>query len=286
MKKIALTSLLAALAVSGAHAANTIDGNPLYMPKAGHFYSVTSLESHTKNETPWTLAEDFGYGISDKLAVEVSTSLTENDVFDNVAWNNVALKATFRALDMGAWKADVYGGVNVSGNPDAWLIPGGGLYVHSKAADVNEWFNEDLTGYAWTAGVRGGYTTAQFTVAGHVAYNYMNSEMFNWGDKGLRTLSLGLDGQFVINNSLNLVAGVEYTGIINDHMAYDDLESPLKTKNEGTWTGMFGVNYNIDATKFVGAYINGSMHHHGGTNADEWEWNDGFGFGVKFGIDF
>ena len=286
MKKIALTSLLAALAVSGAHAANTIDGNPLYMPKAGHFYSVTALESHTENETPWTLAEDFGYGISDKLAVEVSTSLTENDVFDNVAWNNVALKATFRALDMGAWKADIYGGVDAGGNPALWGAPANGLYVHSKAWDYNEWFDKENTGYTWTAGVRGGYTTSQFTVAGHVAYNYMNSEMFNWGDKGLRTLSLGLDGQFVINNSLNLVAGVEYTGIINDHMAYDDLESPLKTENEGTWTGMFGVNYNIDATKFVGAYINGSMHHHGGTNADEWEWNDGFGFGVKFGIDF
>lgn len=286
MKKIALTSLLAALAVSGAHAANTIDGNPLYMPKAGHFYSVTALESHSENETPWTLGENFGFGVSDKLAVEVATSVTENDVFDNVAWNNIALKATFRALDMGALKADIYGGVDAGANPAAWIIPGGGLYLHSKAADVNEWFNEDLTGYTWTAGVRGGYTTAQFTVAGHVAYNYMNSEMFNWGDKGLRTLSLGLDGQFVINNSLNLVAGVEYTGIINDHMAYDDMESPAKTKNEGTWTGMFGVNYNIDATKFVGAYINGSMNHHGGTAADEWEWDEGFGFGVKFGIDF
>ena len=39
MKKIALTSLLSVFAVSGAYAANTIDGNPLYMPKAGHFYS-------------------------------------------------------------------------------------------------------------------------------------------------------------------------------------------------------------------------------------------------------
>lgn len=286
MKKIALTSLLTVFAVSGAHAANVIDGNPLYMPKAGHFYSVTAVESHTENHTPWTLGEDFGYGVSDKLALEVSTSATENDVFDNVAWNNVALKATFRALDKGALKADIYGGVDASANPAAWVIPGGGLYVHSKAGDVNEWFDKDLTGYKWTAGVRGGYTTAQFTVAGHVAYNYMNSEMFNWGDKGMHTLSLGLDGQFVINNSLNLVAGVEYTGVTNDHEAYDDVESPVKTKNAGVWTGEFGVNYNLDATKFVGAYIKGSLNHQGGTKQDEWEWDDGFGFGVKFGIDF
>ena len=42
MKKLALTSLLAMFAVSGANAANVIDGNPLYMPEQNHFYSVTT----------------------------------------------------------------------------------------------------------------------------------------------------------------------------------------------------------------------------------------------------
>ena len=40
MKKLAFTSLLAVLAVSGAHAGNIIDGNPLYRPAEGRFYSI------------------------------------------------------------------------------------------------------------------------------------------------------------------------------------------------------------------------------------------------------
>ena len=48
MKKLALTSLLAFFAVSGAHAANIIDGNPLYRPGEGRFYSNFAVESHSE----------------------------------------------------------------------------------------------------------------------------------------------------------------------------------------------------------------------------------------------
>ena len=112
MKKLALTSLLAVFAVSGAHAANVIDGNPLYMPKAGHAYSVTALESHTEPGRTWVLGEEFGYGISDKLAVIAGADFTERSVektFDTYAWDSFKLGAAFRALDMGAWKADLIG---------------------------------------------------------------------------------------------------------------------------------------------------------------------------------
>ena len=269
MKKIALTSLLAALAVSGAHAANTIDGNPLYMPKAGHFYSVTALDSHSETTKDWALKEQFGYGISDKLAVEVAADLAEaaepfgeDEAFDSYGFGNLSLKATFRALDMGALKLDVYG---------KYATEGATVFAHSDAADDNFWFDKDLINYRWTAGVRGGYTAGNFTLAGHVEFDYLNSESFNWSDEGMHTWTFGLDGQFVINNQLNLVAGVEYKGITDDG-----------AKNAGSWKGEFGANYNIDATKFVGAYINGMMHHATG----DWEWDDGFGFGVKFGIDF
>ena len=53
MKKVALTSLIAMFAFAGAHAANVIDGNPLYMPKAGHFYSVSDLGSHSEHLERW-----------------------------------------------------------------------------------------------------------------------------------------------------------------------------------------------------------------------------------------
>ena len=275
MKKLALTSLLAFMAVSGAHAANVIDGNPLYMPRAGHFYSVTDLSSHSEDTDLWTLGEEFGYGISDKLGINLKTSFVEREGFDDYAWQDLALKATFRAFADGNVVADVYGAY--AAGP---IVPlGGGLVAHSKVADDTFWFDKDLINYTWTAGVRMGYTTGALTLAGHFEYDYINTESFNWNEEGAgwtnHAMKFGLDGQYVIDQSWNLVAGAEYKGYLDD-----------EADNSGTWTGYFGVNYNIDATKFVGAYINGSMNHHGGTNADEWETEDGFGFGAKFGIDF
>ena len=259
MKKLALTSLLAVVAATGAHAANVIDGNPLYMPKAGHFYSETSLGSHSEATEDWTLGETFGYGVTDKLVVFGETSLSEAESFDGMSWNEFVIGGAFRALDKGAWKVDAYGTYGVM---PVW-------------GDHRPFLDEDDTGYAWTLGVRGGYTTAQWTVAGHLAFNYGNEESFNWGDEGRHLWTLGVDGQYVIDSNWNLVAGLEYTGTTDD-----DFE------NAGIWDATFGVSYNIDATKYVGAYVSGRMDHHGGDAADEWEWQDGFGFGVKFGIDF
>ena len=259
MKKIALTSLLAFMAVSGAHAANVIDGNPLYMPRAGHFYSVTSLGSHSEASENWTLGEEFGYGITDQLAINIETSAGEADSFDAYGWNDFSVTGAFRALDNGNWKLDLVGTYGVTP-----VYP----YHRPFLAKEDTW-------YGWVAGVRGGYVDSAFTIAGHVNYAYMNTESFNWGDEGLHSWIAGIDGQFVIDQDWNLVAGAEYTGITNDGF-----------KNAGTWEGYFGMNYNFDATKFIGAYVSASMNHHGGDNFDEWEFDDGVGFGMRFGIDF
>jgi hypothetical protein len=272
MKKIALTSLLAVFAAAGANAANVIDGNPLYMPKAGHFYSETALSSHSETIESWAVSEEFGYGISDKLAVSVKTDIFEMESFDAYGWGSLALNATFRAFDKGAWKVDAYAGYGI--NPSFGGERTGALILSD---DVDTyWFEQDNTAYAWTLGVRGGYTTGDWTVAGHVAFNYMGTESFNWGDEGWHTWAFGVDGQYVIDSNWSLVAGLEYTAITDDGMG-EDL---------GRWTGEFGVNYNIDATKYVGAYINAAMNHHEGDAHDSWGFEDGFGFGVKFGIDF
>ncbi|MBO4480148.1 MAG: hypothetical protein J5742_00800 [Alphaproteobacteria bacterium] len=259
MKKIALTSLLAVFAAAGANAANVIDGNPLYMPRTGHFYSETALSSHSENTNMFMLGEEFGYGINDKLAISGRTFVAEDEEFDAMAWGDMTLNAKYRVLDRGAWKLDLVGEYGVT---PMW-------------GDHRPFLAEEDTMYGWTAGVRGGYTTAQWTVAGHVMFTYGNSESFNWGDEGMHMWTLGVDGQYVIDRNWNLVAGAEYTGYTDDGL-----------KNAGEWEVELGVNYNIDATKYVGAYVSGGMHHHGGDNFDEWEWADGFGYGVKFGIDF
>lgn len=293
MKKIALTSLLAVFAAAGAQA-NVIDGNPLYMPTKGNFYSVTDLSSHSEHTKNWTLGEEFGYGITNKLAVSVNADLYEgaeegpnqdDEMFDSYGLGNLAVKATFRALDMGAWKVDAYG---------KYASEGATIFAHSDAGDDNKdhnfWFDKDLINYSWTAGVRGGFTTPVFTVAGHLEFVYGNSESFNWGDEGTHAWKLGVDGQYVIDRNWNLVAGVEYTGRTDDYVYVDGVKAG-KVKNAGTWTGMLGVNYNIDATKYVGAYVNAKMDHWKGEPEKAlpekgWGFEDGFGFGAKFGIQF
>ncbi len=283
MKKIALTSLLAVFAVSGAHAANVIDGNPLYMPKAGHAYSETALSSHTNPDVrTWALSEDYGYGVTDKLAIDVATSLSEKKGFEEYGWDGLKLGATYRALDMGAWKADLVAAYEAEGfyknRPEQYR----------DGTSDSKWFDKDATRYMWTAGVRGGYVASSWTLAGHALYHYLNTESFNWGNHGMHAWALGLDAQYVISSHLNLVAGVEYTGISNDKYYMGGVEDAEKgdVKNAGEWTGTLGVNYNIDAAKYVGLYVNGAMNHQGGEAHDRWVAEKGFGGGIKFGIDF
>ena len=261
MKKLALTSLLAVFAVSGAHAANVIDGNPLYLPGAGHFYSVSTLGSHTGSEESKTIvaAEEFGYGITNKLAINVSTDLYEYDAFDAYGWNTLTLGAAYRVLDMGAWKADLVGAYAVD---NVWPY-------HAPFLD------EGLTGYGWTAGVRGGYVASNWTLAGHAYFTYANTESFNWSDEGMHIWTLGVDGQYVLDSHWSALAGLEYTGLTDSW-----------AKNAGELEATVGVNYNLDATKFVGVYVSAEANHQGGDAADEWKAENGFGFGAKFGIDF
>lgn len=255
MKKLALTSLLAFMAVSGAHAANIIDGNPLYRPGEGMFYSNLAIESHTEAIENWALMEEFGYGITNNLAVFMKTGVAEADGFDRMSWNDFKVGLNYRVLDMGNWKADAYGVYSL--NP-VW-------------GDHQPFLDEDFTRYTWTLGVRGGYVADGWTVAGHVDFDYLNSESFNWGDDGMHKISAGLDAQLVLCPQWNLIAGVEYTGILDDGV-----------KNAGRWNGKLGANYNLDETKYLGAYIIGEMEHSTG----DWEFVDGMGFGVNFGVTF
>jgi hypothetical protein len=139
---------------------------------------------------------------------------------------------------------------------------------------------EDDTNYTWTAGIRGGYVGSNWTIAGHAAFNYEGLESFDWNKEGYHYVALGLDAQYVICPHFSVLAGVEYLGMLDDNVRGDAL------KNEGIWTGTLGVNYNIDATKYVGLYVDSEMNHKGGAKHDEWDVQKGFGFGAKFGIDF
>ena len=150
----------------------------------------------------------------------------------------------------------------------------------------------DATHYTWHYGIKGGYMGEMFTVAGHAIFGYGNTETFNWNNKDFssHTMALGLDGQIIITDWLNVTMGVEYLAQLDSHNYIDGEEVDL-AKNRGTWSGILGLNFNIDETKYVGVYVNGGLHHEKDEaseidNKSAWKVDTGMGMGVKFGIDF
>ena len=254
MKKLILTSLLAVFAATGANAM-AINDNPMYRPDQGKFYSVTDLMSNTEYADTWVLNEKFGYGITDRASIYVSTALGEGEWFDTMDWGMFEIGADYRLLDDMNWKVDAYASYALS---PVW-------------GDHQSFLDEDYTSYTWGVGVRAGYVTDMWTVAGHFEFNYLNSESFNWGDDGFHSLIAGIDGFLSLDSNWALMIGAEYTGWLDDEF-----------DNAGSWTGKFGVNYNFSPDAFVGAYISGEMDHSTG----DWEVVDGMGFGVKFGTQF
>ncbi len=262
MKKIALTSLLAVFAVSGAQAAakNVMDGNPLYMPKAGHFFSETTLASQTEETRDWTLGERFGFGVTDNFAIALQTSMSELNGFANYAWNEVALDAAYRFVGEGAWKVDLVG---------AFEVDSMRAYHHNFA-------DSDMTTYTWTAGVRTGYVNKDWALMARANFMYDNSRAFNWAHDFTNNhiLNIGFGGFWRMSDYWSTVVTADYFKIL-DHYG--------KPETAGSWDLTAGLNLNIDATKYIGAYITKEINH---VAEGEWKAQDGMGFGAKFGIDF
>ena len=264
MKKIALTSLLAALVASGASAAskNVLDGNPLYMPAKGHFVSETSIGSNSHNDHDWALTEHFGWGITDRFSIGLQSSVTERAFFENFSWNEIALDAAWRVMGEGAWKLDLVGGYEVTPM----------RAFHASLFDKEETF------YFWNAGLRTGYVSKDWTLMAHANFIYANSRSFNWAyDDEMNTnhrLNLGFGGHWEFSDDWSAVATADYYKVLDKYFSAD---------NPGVWELAGGLNFNFDATKYLGVYITKELAHVGeGT----WEMQNGFGFGAKFGIDF
>ncbi|HOY47172.1 MAG TPA: hypothetical protein PLZ05_01030 [Alphaproteobacteria bacterium] len=248
MKKLVLTSFLAVLAVSAANAENINYGNPLYRPGANHFYSQTSLDMDT-DYNYFKLGEEFGYGITNKLSAILKTagSYDSSDTaIDKFSWDNMSLGLNYRYIDMGAWKADMYGSVQQSYN------------THEDLETL--WYN-------WTAGLKFGYMTSDWTVAMTAQADYLKDDVedYNFDSWGMK---LGLEGQYVMDKNWNMVAGLDYDFNLTNDIYY--IDNPLVAK--------VGINYNMDSTKYVGIYATRDL------KADST--NDLYGMGVKFGIDF
>ncbi len=285
MKKIVLTSILSIFAVGTVMAetvtsvgGNVINNNPLYRPAEGHFYSVTSLgtsvgDSSDTDFRGWGIGEEFGYGISDKLAV--FGTLGASAVFPDegnsvVGLNSFALGASYRAIDAGNWKADIYGTV---------------AQEYAALNTAVSFSDAEVAAYDWTIGGKMGYVANDWTLAGIVEYTY-NKDDFDGFDSDMGIWTFGLAGQYIFNNDWNITAGVNY----NLAMQGDD-EFGIWMNNH-RWNADLGINYNIAENMFIGAYVTTGWEKITAGNDDidvtvmDWEQDEAYGLGLKFGIDF
>ncbi len=248
MKKIALTSLLAVAAVSGANAANFNIGNPMYRPDKGAFYNELAFAMDTDWEN-YELSDEFGYGFYDWWTVSVKTagSYDSSDMpryNTKYNWDYVQLGLNYRWFDYGnEWKGDIYG--TVAQNYDA---------------------RDDLTVtyYDWMVGTRYGYVVDGWSLnAVAEAYNY-SFDKEAWG------MAVGMEGQVWLGNHLNVIGGVRHAFNLNNKYYNAENTEPLDV--------MFGINYNFCKNSYFGVYATKNVLK--GFNVEP------MGMGAKFGIQF
>lgn len=262
---------MAFVAITGANAANVINGNPLYRPAEGHFVSETYLTTgeDTYANPQWVhgydLTERFMYGFTDDLAlgVDATASYDTDNSFDSeslenkhqLSFESVYFNASYRFMDICAFKADFIGSVGRE------FITQDGLHTGATV---------------WGAGVKAGLDLGDMAIAGTIFARDIDLDV-NFGDAHggaeMWTMTADIEAQLVLSDEFNLVAGAIYsfdvsdTGYYNDYM---EVDNPL--------VGKVGVNYNLDETKYFGAYATYDMN--ADSQAHAW------GIGVKFGIDF
>ncbi|MDR1691393.1 MAG: LysM peptidoglycan-binding domain-containing protein [Rickettsiales bacterium] len=204
---------------------NVINGNPMYRPMAGRFYSVTELSTDTAFED-YALNEKFGFGITDSLAIYLDTTAsTYKFESDSYEWNDFGVGLSLRYLNAGNWKGDVYGGI--------------------KAVGGKDWWHEDKNLYNWMAGTKFGYSSCWWTLNGLFEYDYVNADAFGWTDPGLREYRVGVEGQLVFNKTINFVASLTY-------------EMPESLDNY--YTGKAGLNFNMGNYSYLGVYAYQELH--------------------------
>jgi hypothetical protein len=153
-------------------------------------------------------------------------------------------------LDQGEWKADVYGKVAQ-------------IYSTGKNFDTLEtnWYN-------WTLGTKAGYVAGDWTLAGVVEADYRKDDLKGF-DSESWYMKVGLEGQYVMDSNWSFIAGLDY----NFDIAADDFYG-----DDDQLNAKIGANYNIDSTKYIGAFLFKEIT----TDFDK----NPLGFGLKFGIDF
>ena len=287
---------------------NVMDGNPLYIPTENHGYSITTLGYGTKElelyglfdsykMSMYGINEEFGFGITDRFTLfgGVDTAFAEineqnygvlYEFYQNQA--DIFVGGIYRLIDHDSWKMDMLGQYRVNG-------------AYSKLeSDYNysweKFFDAEFTDYVWSFGLRGGYISPRFTLAGHTYFYYENTKSFNWdaikGKQGKHSILIGLDGQFVLNRFINVVAGVDYSTRLD---TTDRGDTDIQIETPDILVGTVGLNVNVNKNTFVGLYAKGYLNTpfdyveksaNTGSVIYSEETKENFEAGLKIGVDF
>lgn len=187
------TSLLALAAVGAfSSVASANMENPMYMPKAGGFYSKTDLYYNTEAESS-VMGEEFGYGISDKFAMygRFGTSMydsarSELYNFETEVGGDIAFGGRFRAMDNNGLKVDVLG---------------------EFTADLDILDNGEAGQHIIKVGARVGKDMDKMTLAGEANIAYALE-----GDaaSSLMFVNLGFNGQYRIDDKMSINGRLSY----------------------------------------------------------------------------
>lgn len=171
----------AAMMLTGAAFAGNME-NPLYLPSSGEFYSKSGMglmykrSDHTQalknkqmegnDEFPiWRFTEDFGYGITDRLAAHARLGWTQDDSINRKGMHRGRVGLTYRLLSEEEspiiW--DVYGEAYLSA-----LMPMEGSFdINTQSFTYDNYSNGRWGVYA---GTKFGKVWGNFTLSAYAEY--------------------------------------------------------------------------------------------------------------------
>ncbi len=252
MKKIILTSLLAAFVITSAKAVdiNKLNGNVLYRPMAQTFYMTGDNWTNTDFEL-FKMQGEVGYGITDDMSVYMVTT-SSYDSSDNPRygtkfnWDAAAVGMSLRYMNEMHMVGDFYaeGGQNLDSSD--------GLHTQS---------------WNWTAGTNFGYTGFKDMVLSmNAEANYItdargSADYDAWG------MTLGMEAFYEVMDNFALMGGLEY-----------DFNLSKKYYVNNPMTAKMGVSYDMQDIAYVEVY--GFKDVKQGFNTSP------MGMGMKFGLEF
>ncbi len=249
MKKILVVSGVLFGGLTGANAANVINGNPLYSPTKGRFYNLFTPIQVNSEFDRFVMADEFGYGITDTLVAMVQTAASydssDNPEFGKWSWNHLKVGLDWTVADDGEYQTEIYGRA---------------MQVYDTRQHL------ETIAYNWTIGAQMGRMTDNWAMAGVVQVDYLNDDV-DHKNADAWAMTVGIQGQYIVDNHWNLTADLMFDFDLFDEY-YDGEQLRLK----------FGINYNLDATKYIGFFVAKDLVHNFERAPAE--------MGVTFGIDF